>query len=283
MATLSGVVLDAGGNYAQRFVRVHKRSTGEILGQTLSSDSTGAWSVTVPDTSDCYVTFHDAPYYDTDFPTNYRIACHWTSNSADSLGNTVTLAGNAAVSGGYMNFDGAGDYVNFSAIGAPGAGDFFLRMLVKPTSISADYCLIDYRPTGTNGAYITMFLLNGGGIQYFVNSATRITASSVFTAGVESELIVCRVSGTTKLFVDGVQAGSDYTDGNTYIAGASRPVVGTNGANTSLNNFYGKIKELSVVTVGRYPTAFTPSYAAFVDALSGVNENARIVDKVTPA
>lgn len=55
MATLSGVVRDVNGNEAERFVRVSERSTGALLGQTLSSASTGAWSVTVPDTSDCYV------------------------------------------------------------------------------------------------------------------------------------------------------------------------------------------------------------------------------------
>ncbi len=283
MATLSGVVRDVGGNYAERFVRVSKRSTGALLGQTLSSSSTGAWSVTVPDTSDCYVTFHDAPYYDLDFPTNYRIACHWTSNSTDLIGNTVTLVGNASVSGGYMNFDGTGDYVTFGAVAAPGASNFFIRMIVKPTSTAADYCLIDYRPSGTNGLYITIFLVNGGGIQFYTNSSARITASSVFTAGVDSEVILCRVSGTTRLFVDGAQAGSDYTDGNTYLVGASRPAVGTNGASTTVNQLNGKIKELSVVLSGRYSAAFTPSYSAFVETLSGVNENALVVDKVTPA
>lgn len=283
MATLSGVVRDVGGNYAERFVRVSKRSTGALLGQTLSSSSTGAWSVTVPDTSDCYVTFHDAPYYDTDYPTNYRIACHWTSNSTDLIGNAVTLVGNASVSGGYMNLDGTGDYVTFGAVAAPGASDFFIRMIVKPTSTAADYGLIDYRPSGTNGAYISLFALSGGGVQLYVNSASRITASSVFAAGVDSEVVLCRVSGTTRLFVDGVQAGSDYTDGNTYIVGASRPAVGTNGASTSSNQFNGKIKEFSVVLSGRYSAAFTPSYSAFVEALSGVNENALVVDKVTPA
>jgi len=283
MAALSGVVRDANGNYAERFVRVSKRSTGALLGQTLSSASTGVWSVTVPNTSDCYVTFHDAPYYDTDFPTNYRIACHWTSNSTDLIGNAVTLVGNASVSGGYMNFDGTGDYVTFGAVAAPGASNFFIRMIVNFNSLGIDYGLIDYRPSGTNGAYISLFSLSGGGVQFFVNSAARITASSVFTTSVDHEVLLCRVSGTTRLFVDGAQAGSDYTDGNTYIVGASRPVIGANGASTAVSQLNGKIKELSVVLSGRYPAAFTPSYSAFVEALSGVNENALIVDKVTPA
>lgn len=283
MATLSGVVLDVGGNYAQRFVRVHKRSTGARLGQTLSSASTGAWSVTVPDTSDCYVTFHDAPYYDADFPTSYRIACHWTSNSTDSLGNAVNLIGNAAVSGGYMNFDGTGDYVYFGSIAAPGAGDFFIRMLVTLTSTATYQYLIDYRPIGTNGPYISLYTTPGGGLGFSTNNGARIASSSGITAGVEAEIILCKSSGTTKAFIDGVQAGSNYTDSNTYIVGANRPIVGTNGADVSVYLLTGKIREFSIVLLGRYPSAFTPSYAAFVEALSGVNENALIVDKVTPA
>lgn len=283
MATLSGVVRDVNGNEAERFVRVSKRSTGALLGQTLSSASTGAWSVTVPDTSDCYVTFHDAPEYDKDYPINYRIACHWTSNSTDLMGNTVTLAGNASVSGGHMNFDGSGDYAYFPTIAAPGASDFFIRMLVTLNSTATYQYLIDYRPVSTHGLYISLYTTPGGGLDFYTDSAVRITSSSGITAGVEAEIVLCKTSGVTKAFIDGVQTGSDYIDGNTYIVGTNRPIVGAHGHTVSLYQLAGKIKEFSVVLSGRYSGAFTPSYSAFVEALSGIGENALAIDKVTPA
>jgi hypothetical protein len=69
MATVSGTVKDRTGTGLQRYVTVQKRSTLSYLGRTLSNPSTGAYSFTVPDTSECVVTvFDEAPttYFDPD-------------------------------------------------------------------------------------------------------------------------------------------------------------------------------------------------------------------------
>lgn len=53
--TFSGTVLDASNNPVARTVRVVRRSDGYELGETTSSAVTGAWSITLPATSEVQI------------------------------------------------------------------------------------------------------------------------------------------------------------------------------------------------------------------------------------
>lgn len=58
MSTVSGVVLDAGGNPAERTVRAHSRATGTLLGSTVSNPTTGAYSMSASE--ECYIVCLDS-------------------------------------------------------------------------------------------------------------------------------------------------------------------------------------------------------------------------------
>jgi hypothetical protein len=76
---------------------------------------------------------------------------------------------------------------------------------------------------------------------YRVNGAGVITGTaSVTTVGQWYYLVVSRLSGTTRLFVNGAQQGSNYTDGNNYVDFAlDRPRIASRGNNSGAGLFFG--------------------------------------------
>ena len=61
MAVVSGTVKNSSGALGAFLVRVFRSDTGALVSTTLSNASTGAWSVTVPNTITTY--FATAHYY----------------------------------------------------------------------------------------------------------------------------------------------------------------------------------------------------------------------------
>lgn len=59
MATVGGTILDTNSSPAVRTLRVYRRDTGALLGETTSNASTGAWSLTVTYTGEVQVVMLD--------------------------------------------------------------------------------------------------------------------------------------------------------------------------------------------------------------------------------
>jgi len=79
--------------------------------------------------------------------------------------------------------------------------------------------IYDQRPAGTNGAYPTIYSYNQGPVRYFVSSGDRITGTTNMTvASGWHHICIQRNSGVTRLFVDGTQEGSSYSDSNNYVS-----------------------------------------------------------------
>lgn len=161
--------------------------------------------------------------------------------------------------------DGTGDYAygpggtNFTAA----LGDFTFEFSYTPASLAATTVLVDFRPAGTNGAYHYVDLSTGGILGYYVNSAYRITGTAVLVIGTRYRIAVSRVSGVTRMFVEGVQDGSSYTDGFSYTVGTNRPILGANGATLGANSANGKIDEWRYTKYGRYAANYTPRSTPF--------------------
>lgn len=206
-----------------------------------------------------------------DDPYGYAVVLgmHLSVNLSCVRGRVATAYGNAAVSGGFLNLDGTGDYLLLDGSGtlAPGTGPFTVEMRYKPTSVSSDVSLYDSRPTAVNGWYISIFATPSGGIMFFANNAARITtATGLLSVGVEAHIALCRdASGNWRVFVDGTQAGSTYTDSNNYLNASARPAIGANGASLAVHQVNGKIRDLRVTAAARYTTTFTPPSAPYAD------------------
>jgi hypothetical protein len=183
-----------------------------------------------------------------------------------------------AVHGGSAYFDGSGDYLSFNSSAAEmtiGTVDFIIECWVYGgASASAWWCL-DCRP-GADGVYPLLYW-DGTSFVFYVSTAARITSTATNIYGQWAHVVVSRVSGSTRMFVNGVVQSTVYSDTNSYLSpGSSRPYVGLNGLN-GLNPSTGYISGLRVVknqgvtsvTVPTSPPAITGNtmlYASFTNA-----------------
>lgn len=197
---------------------------------------------------------------------------------SDLKGHAVTLSGNAARSsaqskfGGYSAyFDGSGDFlypVNSGPDFAFGTGDFTVEMWVYLPSLGVARMLYDGRPPSTNGLYVSTYVSATNTINFFVSSVTRITGTTALAAMTWYHVALCRSGTSTKLFLNGVQEGATYSDGNNYLGAANRPFIGIDGYNSSANAMLGYIDDLRVTKgVARYTANFTVPAEAFANRM----------------
>ncbi len=118
-------------------------------------------------------------------------------------------------------FDGTGDYLSVAsnAAFALGTGDFCIEGWYFVYT-NKDYNIyFDFR-NGSGTAVVPYFYSTStGNVDYFVNGGSRITGSGSIKAGQWSHIAVIRSGTATKLFINGAQIGSTYTDSNNYAQG----------------------------------------------------------------
>ena len=165
-----------------------------------------------------------------------------------------------------MYFDGTGDYLLINAVSsnsiyAFGTGNFTVECWVYLNALS---CYIyDGRPASTNGAQPTIYTNGSGVLYYFTNSANQITGSTL-SLSTWYHIALSRSGTSTKMFVNGIQVGSTYTDSTSYTNTAARPVIGIDGYSLSSQPLNGYITDLRVTNgIARYTTTFTPPTAPF--------------------
>lgn len=144
-----------------------------------------------------------------------------------------------------------------------GTGDFTIEFATYTTTISADI-LFDMRPTSTQGAYAALSCDASGNLFYFLSNATRITGTGVLVANRWQRIAVSRISGVTRMFVDGVKVGSNYTDTANYLQ--SRVVFGASSFTLGSSPYDGWMDEFRITKgVGRYLNNYTVASSAFPD------------------
>jgi hypothetical protein len=101
--------------------------------------------------------------------------------------------------------------------------------------------------------------MSGANICYYTNVGFQITGSTL-SINTWYFIAVTRSSTSTKLFVNGTQSGSTYTDSTNYTS-SSNPLVGALFDGYSLNGYIDDFR----ITKGyaRYTSNFTPPTSAF--------------------
>jgi hypothetical protein len=185
----------------------------------------------------------------------------------------------AADHGGSVHYDESGDYLSLPAAPTLGTSDFEISMWVYPEAISGDDVIIDFRPPNTNGTYVNLLLTNG--VPKLHVNGDKITGSSALLVNAWSYLTLTRVSGSTKLYVNGTQTGSTYSDSNNYLTASSRPTIGQAGFNPSLSlGFNGHMSDLIVKLSGNSsPSVPTAPLSSSGTALHIKGADASIIDK----
>ena len=186
----------------------------------------------------------------------------------DKTGNsTLTLNGDVATSTSStkfadtsMYFDGTGDRIEVNPSSPNiGTSDFTIEMWINVSDLSTNRIMYDARPVSTQGNYVSLYVETNGAIHLYNNSANRISSSSgAISTGTWYHIALCRSSSNTKLFVDGTQVGSTYSDTINYGNGTNRPTIGGNGDNVSTANWSGYLENVQVLNgVAKYTANFT--------------------------
>ena len=179
-----------------------------------------------------------------------------------NIGEFDEVTNNPAAQGSIL-FNGSSQYLTLptSSAFAYGTGDFTIEFWVYFNSISGYQQLIDTRPTGVSSTVNYLALTSiGGTINYYTaDNNPSISGSIVVKAGQWYHIAITKLSGSTKLFINGVQSGSTYSDTTTYVSGTNRPIIGVDGNNPTTSFFNGYLSNLRIVKdTAVYTGAFTP-------------------------
>jgi hypothetical protein len=201
--------------------------------------------------------------------TNSAIYDNAMMNNLETVGNAQISTSVKKYGTGSIAFDGAGDYLVSNTASSDlytfGTGDFTIEFWLYLNSTSTVQVFYDGRPASGEGLYPTIYTNSSGTLAYYTNSNNRITGSSL-SANTWYHIAVSRSGSSTKMFVNGTQTGSTYTDSANYVNPTSRPMIGADGFNSGIpggNPMNGYIDDLRVTKgYARYTATFTPPTTA---------------------
>ena len=161
-----------------------------------------------------------------------------------------------------MLFDGSGKaYIESSNVVNFGSGNFTVEFFMNITTGGAEEVVFDAR-NPSQGAYFDLELDTSNRLNYYVLSGIRITSSALST-NTWYHVAVCRSGTSTKMFIDGTQAGSTYSDSTVYLS-TNRVVLGGY-SNSATYDFDGYLDEIRVSKTARYTSNFTAPTEPFAD------------------
>ncbi len=176
-----------------------------------------------------------------------------------------TAAYDAATVGGSGYFDGTGDYLtlNGGTNLSFGTGDFTVEFWVYLTGGSGnERVIIDFRPTSTDTSPYLAIIVKTTNVISFYAAGFQINGTTTVSLNAWHHVAVARSGTSTKLFLNGTQEGSTYTDSNNYSAGTNRPVIGCQGYTIGSNPIAGYISGIRMQKgTAQYTSAFTPPTA----------------------
>lgn len=163
-----------------------------------------------------------------------------------------------------LSFDGAGDYLKIAAtpLTTIGTNNFTIECWVYVNAYNGINNGYIYEQRVAAGTVAPGLLVNSQNVSYVTAGIAAITSASPLSLNTWYHLALCRSSGSTKLFINGTQAGSTYADTNNYV---SQPVlIGSYFGLSAVNYFNGYIDDLRVTNgFARYTANFTPPTGTF--------------------
>ena len=198
--------------------------------------------------------------------TNAGILDNTGRNDLETVGNAQISTSVKKFGTGSLAFDGTGDYLVTNApssdLFAFGTGNFTVEMWIYFNSLATSV-ILDWRDASTTAAF-PLLVSDSNTILWSHTNNTRITSGTVST-GQWYHLAICRSGTDTKMFLNGTQTGSTYSDSTAYLSTAGAPRVGID-RRASAYYFNGYIDDLRITKgVARYTANFTPPTAAFPD------------------
>ena len=191
---------------------------------------------------------------------------------------------------GCASFDGSTGYINLTGSGiALGTNNFTIEFWAYVNAaVSSAAVFFDMRASSSAVApLIQMYTSN---ILYYSVGSSNVITGPALALNTWYHIAVSRVSGSTRMFLNGVQVGSTYTDSNTYVAQTNRPILGSYG-DTVANRFNGYMSNVRLINgTGLYtsnfilptapPTAVANTALLTLQNKNGANNNTFYDDSV---
>jgi hypothetical protein len=175
----------------------------------------------------------------------------------------VTAASTFQTTVGYVN-GAANSRINVTSNAGYdfGTGDFTIETWVKFPSIPGSKNFWDFRSGGTSVSP-NVAIWSDGSIRYFGQASSGVgitgTAGRCSDAGWH-HIAISKISSVTKMFIDGTQEGSNYTDTYNYTSNGFAIGNGNNQAGIGDSGCACYVAGTRITKgVGRYSTTFTPS------------------------
>lgn len=162
-------------------------------------------------------------------------------------------------------FDGTGDSLSLAgnAAFAFGTGDFTIEGWIYSTSTTS--ALFDTRAAVSS---LTPYIFSdAGGVKYYVNGSAVITGS-VLATNIWVHIAVVRASGVSKLYINGIQSGSNYTDSNNFTLSNTVYVGNTYNSAVQTSGYISNFRVVKGTAV--YTANFLPSNVPLT-AISGTS------------
>jgi len=199
------------------------------------------------------------PYFKDQSASNHTITVGGnTSLKPKSLFDNAAYS--EAAHGASAYFDGTGDYLdlNGDAEFAFGTNDFTIEFWYYSNgSQTGNFC--DFRPTSTQGTYTLLYVNSDNTIRYHHQSGDRITSSAI-SHNVWTHLALTRSGTDVKLFINGQQEGSTFTNSLSQLVGANRPRLGSSGYySAGATHFNGYMSDIRILNgTAAYTSNFAP-------------------------
>ena len=183
----------------------------------------------------------------------------------------VTFNGDAQLSTNFPKFgtaslylDGTNDSISAETAGGFGFGanDFTVEFFIRPDEITGKKTIFDLRNGSASDTALNIVSV-GASIGVQVGATTAILGNTGLSTGTYYHIALARESTSTKLFINGTQEGSTYSDSNDY--GSTKPMVLGAEYDGATGAYKGYIDELRVEKdVSKYTSNFTAPTAALL-------------------
>jgi len=192
--------------------------------------------------------------------TNAGIYDNTAKNVMETVGTAQISTTQSKWGGSSLKSAASTDYLTGKSI-ALGGGDFTIECWVYPTSFPGSQNAVLSFGTSDLTSTCIVYLGSAGQLSFY-NNLIVATSTSTASANTWTHIAIVRISGTVKLFVNGIQDGSGSNSNN--ISDVNLQVFrGFGGITTPI---IGYIDDLRITKgVARYTTNFTPPTSQLQD------------------
>ena len=147
----------------------------------------------------------------------------YTGKTSTSFTGCTSVRGSTALLGNSVSFDGTGDGLSLASSTLFGwnTGAFTIEAWIYRTTSGVYQIIFDTRASVASEVAVAVGIDNINRLYAYVNGSIVIQSTSTVPANTWCHVAISKTGTTTRLFQDGTQVGSTYTDNNNY---ANKPM-----------------------------------------------------------